>query len=78
MVIYVSFLLSGVTVGFDRLSYTVAENEILELCIMFRGPLKNDSFVELSISLLPDSAESKLNKCTVHVSNWLVLTAYVV
>ena len=47
--------------GFDRLSYTVAENEILELCIMFRGPLKNDSFVELSISLLPDSAESKLN-----------------
>ena len=49
------------TVGFDRLSYTVAENEILELCIMFRGPLKNDSFVELNISLLSDRAGSKLN-----------------
>ena len=53
------------TVGFDRLSYTVAENEILELCIMFRGLLSNDSFLELNISLLSDSAGSKLDYCIV-------------
>ena len=56
-------LSSGVTVGFDRLSYTVAEDEILKLCIKFRGPLRSDSFLELNISLLSDSAGSKLNYC---------------
>ena len=58
-------LSSGVTVGFERLSYTVAEDEILELCIMFRGLLRNDSFLELNISLLSESAGSKLNYCVV-------------
>ena len=48
-------------VSFDRLSYTVAEDEILELCIMFRGPLEH--FLELNISLLSDSAGSKLDYC---------------
>ena len=59
-------------VGFDRLSYTVAENEILQLCIMFRGPLfKNDSFLELNISLLSDSAGSKLNYCVVYIVEYM-------
>ena len=57
------FLSSAVTVSFDRLSYTVAEDEILELCLMFQGELEH--FLELNISLLSDSAGSKLNYCVV-------------
>ena len=69
------FLSSAVTVSFDSLSYTVAEDEILELCLMFQGELEH--FLELNISLLSDSAGSKLDYCVViysgvHVYNWLV------
>ena len=63
MVLFLSFPSSGATVRFDKLSYTVAENEILEVCIMYPGELEH--FLELNISLLSDSAGSKLNYCVV-------------
>ena len=64
-----SFLSSAVTVSFDRLSYTVAENETLEVCIMFRGAL--EYFLELNISLLSDSAGSKLDYCVVCIVEYM-------
>ena len=45
------------------MAYTISEDEAsVELCLMFRGPLKNDSIVELGITLLSDSADGNLIK----------------
>lgn len=50
----------GVSVGFEQLNYFVEEGEeFVEFCLMFQGPLKNDSFVELSMSTVEATAGSK-------------------
>ena len=47
----------GVSISFERTAYTVSEDDLtLEVCLTLDGPLKSDSFVELSISLTSDSA----------------------
>ena len=54
---------SGLSIGFETSEYTVSENGgSVQLCLMFRGPLKNDSFVELQISLFPYTAGGRSDK----------------
>ena len=47
----------GLSIGFEDAAYTVREDSgTVEVCLMFEGPLKNSSFVELQISLTSASA----------------------
>ena len=50
--------LIGLSVGFEQRTHIVNEGDFEELCLMFQGPLKNDSFVELSMSIVEDTADS--------------------
>ena len=48
---FLSFF-SAVTIGFERSMYAVREDAgSVDICLRFRGPLKNDSFVELNITI---------------------------
>ena len=58
----VSGLCIGVTVRFGDSEYTFREDAglVYDVCLMFSGPLKMDSYVELSITLIPaDGADGK-------------------
>lgn len=48
---------TGVSIGFERSAYT-ADEDIgqVELCLMFRGSLKVNSFLELEIIVIAGSA----------------------
>ena len=49
---FVLFFLAAVSIGFDSSEYRVREDEgRAQVCLRFRGPLKNNSFVELSITI---------------------------
>ena len=52
----VSGLCVGVTVEFSDSKYTFREDAglVYDVCLMFYGPLKMDSYVELNITLIPD------------------------
>ena len=55
--IYFLALCIGLSIGFEDAAYTVREDSgTVEVCLMFEGPLKNSSFVELHISLASASA----------------------
>jgi hypothetical protein len=48
----------SLSIGFEYPSYIINEtSRVLEVCLMFRGPLKSDSFVELKMSLIPMTAQ---------------------
>ena len=49
------------TIGFDRTQYTVREDEgSVSVCLRFRGPLKNDSFVDLQINIISAVPDGEL------------------
>ena len=53
---------TGLSIGFDNTEYAVSEDGgMLEVCLMFRGPLKNDSFVELKILLIHNTTQGVHN-----------------
>ena len=50
-------IIPGLSIGFESAAYTVYEDSgSVEVCLRISGPLKTDSSVELSITLISRSA----------------------
>ena len=65
----ISSLHTGVSIGFNSTSYTVREDDgFVSVCFRFLGPLKNNSFVELNITIISANPDGECAHTCTHTN----------